>query len=244
MRTKSEIQSEKIERLAKLEKIISDSPLTRKIQEENEKESLRKRRGAVKKIEELEEERAVLLDTRYEIQGREALLQAKKDELKKYEIEVRQKEFEFMSESLSFDVQINKLKNQLADTCDPQIQKDIEFFERQLSELRKPGAIHYQNRGAERNIFTEKKQLRQETNEQAVLDALKYCQNAIKQINEMKFDAEYDSNKVEEMKKGIPDFREYSESEIELNLEKGPEQAFLARQLHNLHEKAARLLAS
>jgi len=244
MKTRHDIQEEKIAKLEKLERIISDSPLTRKIQEENDAEILKKRKGLVEKIEELEEERVILLDSGYIIEGMMAMHEAKRDELTKYEAEIRQKKAEFMSRNLSFDSQISKLKNQLADTCDPQIQEDIKFFEDKLTELRRPGVIHFQNKGAERNIFTEKKKLRQMTNEGAVLYALQYCQDAIKRINNMRFDAEYDSNKIEEMKKGIPDFRQYTESEVELNLERGPDQAFLARQLHNLHEKAARLLSA
>ena len=82
-------------------------------------------------------------------------------------------------------------------------------------DLRKPGRISVNRLGAERNVFREKIEVREESNIDAVNSALQYCMAAIKELERIKLAPVLDIEKLDQLKRGIPNIEVYAERAAE-----------------------------
>ena len=186
-------------------------------------ENLAKRREIPARIESLRnEEGAVLPDLQAVLEGKEAKQVAAKAALEGAAEEVRAAVVALRSKRLVFRGAIENCEAELIESADPRIDEAIQFFMGKMDWLRSPGRISSNRLSSERNIFTMTKTTHAESNVDAVRGALLYCQDAIKELGNMKLHPELDMAKIEEMKAGVPDIGIYTESTGEKPLPKPP----------------------
>ena len=85
------------------------------------------------------------------------------------------------------------------------------FLRDKLDYLRSPGRISNSKAGGERNIFTETVKLKEESNYPAIIKAINYCRACIDELEKMKMKPVLDLEKIEAIKKGIPDINVFTE---------------------------------
>jgi hypothetical protein len=76
--------------------------------------------------------------------------------------------------------------------------------------------------GAVKNLVSWRKTASMESNEAAVLGAMKYCQAAVAELEAMKLRPERDAARIAALKAGIPSTDVYAEAEAERPMEKAP----------------------
>lgn len=216
MASMKEATAKKEEKLAELLKEAEDSPIMKTLRAEKAVATLATRTEAAGKIEAAKKERDEVIPK---------LLADRDEKEKKYlaakvAMEAAGSEFQtarvaLSSGSQSFDNAICRQEQILIDSADPAINEAITFFKEKLDYLRSPGRISIDHAGGERNIFTEKVTLKVESNAGAINSALQYCMAAIKALEILKLSPSLDIQKIEEMKKGIPDIDIYTGSEGE-----------------------------
>jgi hypothetical protein len=94
---------------------------------------------------------------------------------------------------------------------DSGIDEALQFFRDKLDWLRKPGRVNRIGRHAERNIFTMRKTVKEETNLYAIHETLRYCQAAIKELEKMKLTPALDIKRIQAIKDAIPSIDVYQE---------------------------------
>ena len=99
----------------------------------------------------------------------------------------------------------------LYSTYDSRIDEALDFFRTKLDDLRKPGKVSTRAMGATRNLFTLTKEVRTESNYDAVLEAAAYCRDAVAQLELMKLIPEFPEAEIEALKEGIPSIDRYQE---------------------------------
>ena len=140
----------------------------------------------------------------------------------------------------------------LYETSDSKIDEAIQFFRDKLDWLRRPGRISSERGGIlERNIFSEKITSQVESNRDAVLDAMRYCQDAIQALEQSKLLPEIDIQRIEEMKSGIPGIDDFASIETSRKMPGSktpsweqliPSDGALDYQRDSLLKKASRIL--
>jgi hypothetical protein len=209
MRTQEKQEMEKME---ELRKIIEASPLTQKIKEEKAAEVLAKRQGAAGKIAKLRKEREETVPRLIaDIEAKEAVYLKAKAAQDAALSELRTAKAELSSEGYQFDTDIRQQETILFETADPRIDEAITFFRDKLDELRKPGRISSRGMTVKRNLFTEMKTLTTETNEGAVLGAIRYCMEAIKELEALKLSPEFNIDGIKKIKDEIPSLEVFEE---------------------------------
>jgi len=198
--------------MEKLLKTIEGHPLTKQIIAERAAETLARRKETAGKIEVLKKEREeVIPRLQSDIDAKEAKYLKAKAALDADLGELQKVKAALSSERNSFDTDIRNQEAILIESADPAIDAAITFFQDKLDWLRSPGRISRTAGGAERNIFTWKKTVKEESNAPAVRDALAYCQAAIKALEQMKLTPALDVEKIERMKTGVPSIDVYTE---------------------------------
>lgn len=114
-----------------------------------------------------------------------------------------------MRKKAGLESQIRLERNFLYDSYGSEIDETIEFFNERLDFLRSPGRISQGSIGSEQNLVSWTKQVLRESNLHAVLKALEYCQDAIRELEKMKLRPERDLQKIEKLKAGVPGIDEY-----------------------------------
>jgi len=201
------------EKMAALLKEAEDSPIIKTLRAERAAAILATRTDAAGKIEALRNEQAATIpklladrDAKEErFKRAKAALDAAGGEYQTARVAVS-------SRSQSFDHAIGRQEAILFESADPLIDAALLFFREKLDWLRTPGRISIDRRGAESNIFTEKITTTVESNRDAILSALRYCQDAVAELERMKLTPALDAEKIERMKAGIPDIGVFSES--------------------------------
>ena len=94
---------------------------------------------------------------------------------------------------------------------DPMIDEATLYFRGKLDFFRAPGRISRKAVGAVRNIFTEKKTVKQESNVEAIHAAMEYFRAAIKELEIMKLAPAVDAERIAALKTGIPKIDVYTE---------------------------------
>ena len=191
---------------------LEKHPLTAKLREDLAAKEMAERKDAAAKIEALEKAR----DNK--MPKLRAVLDEKENNLKKAQAALNNATGEFnaakynlTSEAHNYETAINDCAMVLIGSADPAINAAIVYFQNKLSWLRSPGRISRNAAGSEQNIFTKTKIVKEETNAPAVKSALIYCMAAIKDLETMKILPSPDLQKIEDMKKGIPDIAIYTE---------------------------------
>ena len=113
-------------------------------------------------------------------------------------------------EGNSFDADIRLQEKILYETFDPRIDEGIEFFQAKLDWLRSPGRISSRVLNVERNLITDTKTVTGESNADALLEAILYCQSSIKILEGLKLSPECHIEEIQELKDGIPSIDLYT----------------------------------
>ena len=103
------------------------------------------------------------------------------------------------------------IETQLFSTYDQRIDEAQSFFRDRLDDLRRPGKISTRPMGATRNLFTLTKEVRTESNYDAILEASAYCRDAIAKLESMKLLPEFPEAEIEALKQGVPSIDRYVE---------------------------------
>lgn len=124
----------------------------------------------------------------------------------------------------SLDWERSHAEAALLSNYDTTIDDAITFFRDRIESLMVKD-INTQTRTGETNVFTEKKEVFVFSNYSAIRDTLAYCRSAIDEIERMKLTPDLDADKIEALRKGIPDADELSENAGEKDMaskETGP----------------------
>jgi hypothetical protein len=194
----------KEERLAELLKKADDHPIMKKILAEEADKILEARLLAAAKLRALGEEAAAI------IPEREADLAAREAELAKYDEERKVILGKLLVTRTALAQERGRLDREraaaetiLLGNYDPKIDETILFFRDTHEALRVKG-INKQNREGE--VFVnEKKEMTTYTNAPAIKDALAYCRATTQELEKMKLTPALDLERIEKLKKGIPD---------------------------------------
>jgi hypothetical protein len=200
------------DKLSVLLKEAEDSPILKTLRAEKAAEVLAKRREAAGRIAVLRNEHAAIIPKLQEaLEATEAKYAAAKAALEGAAEEVRKAALALRTERLVSDNTYRNCEASLLQNYDPLIDETVIFFRDKMDDLRKPGRISTDRRGAERNIFTEIITTKVESNYDAINSALQYCRAAITTLEAWKLLPELDASKIEELKKGIPRNDVYAE---------------------------------
>jgi hypothetical protein len=175
-------------------------------------ETLATRRETAGRIEALRNEQAeVLPKLQADLEEKEAKFVAAKAALEGLASDCRAAALAVYSKRFAFDNTIRNCEASLLESADPAIDTAILFFKDKLDWLRTPGRISRNAVGAVRNIFTEKKTVKEESNVPAINSAMTYCRAAITELENMKLAPALDAEKIAELKAGIPKIDVYTE---------------------------------
>jgi len=200
------------EKAEKLLAELNDHPLTKKLREDKAAETLATRREVAGKIEVLRnEESAVLPKLQADLQEKEAVHAAAKTVLEGAAAKVQAAALALRLARLTFGTTIGSCEASLYESADPAIDTAILFFKDKLDWLRTPGRISRNAVGAVRNIFTEKKTVKEESNVPAINSAMTYCLAAITELENMKLAPAVDAERIAGLKAGIPKIDVYME---------------------------------
>ena len=231
-----------IERAEKLTAELEKSPILRKQREEEAAATLSKRTEAAGKIEVLKTE----MDAA--IPKLQAVLAVKEKNYLTSKVALDNATNEFNTaraalsrESQSFGSSISTQEQIMIESADPLIDEAITFFREKFDWLRQPRRISQNALEGKKNIFTETKTVTTESNADAVQEALQYCMAAIRALEGMKLIPSLDIQKIEELKKGIPDIGVYTEITVE-KPNKGINPSFLANMANEFDKKIEKLL--
>jgi hypothetical protein len=216
-----------VEKLEKKLQYFQGLPFMKRIQEEGEAAILERRQTAAAIIQQAKAEFDSLLPAlRTDIEKKDA--EAKQAQLALNAAvnachEARRK---LSAATSRWDSIKREQEEILFSNYDFRIDEAIGFFNEKLQWLRSPGRFSHGRAGAERNVYTDIKLVKEESNINAVRKALIYCQNAIQELEGLKLVPTLDTKKLEEMKRSIPDISVYEEFTGEKPLEKAANPVF------------------
>ena len=200
------------EKLTELLEKADGHPMMKAILAEEAAAILTKRTEAAGKIEVLTKERdEVIPKLQANLAAKESKYQKAKAALQTANEEFQTANHALWSENHNFDTAIRNHEAVLYESAFPEIDEGITFFNEKLDYLRSPGRISRIAGGSVNNILTCKKTVKEESNRDAVLSALAYCQAAIKKLEGMKLSPALDAEKIEQMKAGVPSIDVYTE---------------------------------
>ena len=200
------------EKAEKLLAELNEHPLTKKLRDDKAAETLATRREVAGRIEVLRnDECAVLPKLQADLQEKEAVYAAAKTVLEGAAVKFQAATLALRQARLTFDTAIRTCEAALLQNYDPMIDESLLFFRDKLDFLRTPGRISRNAIGAERNIFTEKKTVKQESNVPAINSAMAYCRAAITELENMKLAPAVDAEKIAALKAGVPKIDVYTE---------------------------------
>lgn len=200
------------EKLTELLKKADGHPMMKAILAEEAAAILAKRTEAAGKIEVLKKQREeVIPRLRADIEAKEGAYLKAKTALDADLGELQKVKAALSSENNNFDTEIRNYEAVLYETADPVIDEGIQFFRDKLDELRKPGKISSRGMKVEVNLRADTKTLTTETNADAILNAMKYCQAAIKGLEALKLSPEFRIEGIQELKDELPSIDVYQE---------------------------------
>jgi hypothetical protein len=175
------------EKAEKLLAELNEHPLTKKLRDDKAAGTLATRREVAGRIDALRnEESAVLPKLQADLEEKEAVHAAAKAVLEGAAVKVQTATLALRQARLTFGTSIGICEASLIESADPEIDAAILYFTEKLSWLRTPGRISRNAVGSERNIFTWKKTVREESNVPAINSAMTYCRAAIMELENMK----------------------------------------------------------
>lgn len=218
---KTEIEDR--EKLSVLLKEAEDSPIMKTLRAEKAAEVLVERQEAKGKIAALRnEESRTIPGLQSALDAAEAEYLAAKKAQERLVEGCREATLALRSERLMFDSEIRAAEAWLIETAPAEIDEAINFFAGKLTWLRAPGRIVRVGRATERNLFTWTRTVKDENNEAAVLAAIRYCRDAVAELERMKLSPALEAEKIGVLKAGMPQIDEYAERQASIPMERGP----------------------
>ena len=222
MNTKEKTEK-KEEKLTELLSQAESHPIMQKIKAEKSAAILATRLEAAGKIEGLRKEQAKAIPKlQNELKVKESTYLTAKARLQTVQDEFQAAKAVLASEVHRITHAISQQEGILFETSDPLLDDATTFFREKLAWLRSPGRISSNRLGGERNLFTEKVTLKAESNVDAINSALRFCMDAIKELEKMKLTPELDKVKIERLKDELPRIDIYRESTGEKPFPKPP----------------------
>jgi hypothetical protein len=213
--------AKKEEKLDALLKEAEDSPIVKKLREDKAVQTLATRRETAGRIEALKNEQAATIPKlRDALAAKKADHAAAKAALDGLAEDCRAATLALMTETQFFDTALRGCEASLLETADPAITEAITIFRDRLDFLRKPGRISRNAVGVERNIFTWKKSVKEESNVEAINSAMAYCRAALAELESMKLAPALDAERIAELKAAHPRIDRYTEYSVEKPMEK------------------------
>jgi hypothetical protein len=210
MKTWHEAELEEINKLRKEVEELKTSPLSQQIRMEKEVETLARRRETKAKIDALDDQLKALPSAEEAVAEFKAELSILQDREQSLKQKINEKVFALRSEKLQIENEQGRLKTILLETSDPLIGEAITFFlDRREILLHK--SIDRQTRAGERNIFTMMKKMITFSNAPSITSALKYCLDCLHTLEGMRLEPLLDIEKIETLKRGIPDVGQLTE---------------------------------
>ena len=206
-----EEQRAEMERMEKLAAKIERNPLTKRFREDEAVLILSKRQEAAGKLETLRKEQAeVIPKLREVVKDKEGKYLRLKVDLDAAQDEINLARVALSRENNSFDADIRNEEAILFESADRIIDETIAFFRDKHEALmrKKPNCDTYRG---ETNIFTMVKTLFSRSNVAAIQNALAYCLSAICELESMKLIPALDVDRIEALKRRIPDIDEMTE---------------------------------
>ena len=106
----------------------------------------------------------------------------------------------------------------LSETCAPAIDGAIQYFQERFYENNRGENVRLSSRQARVNPYNGRITTRTTSNMEAIVGVGEYCQNAMEELNKMKFEVDFDPDKIEKLKNGMPSINEYEEWESDSRL--------------------------
>lgn len=211
MKASERLQAD-IERLEKLRKTVEASPLTKQALEAEAAETLARRKAAAARLTEIEAEAAARIPALIDdLAGKEAEQREHEARGRTIHATAAAARQALSRARLDYDGDKRQATAELLNTYDPRIDEAEKHFNERLEWLRQPGRTSRTGHKSEFNIFRMAYKTKQESNREAVLTALKYCQDAIAELGKMKLEPDLDPARIEALKAGIPSIDVYSE---------------------------------
>ncbi|MDZ7699499.1 MAG: hypothetical protein U5R49_22030 [Deltaproteobacteria bacterium] len=185
-----------------------------KFREEEQAKTNKQREEAASRVAEFQKELESVVASEKE-SGLTKELEQAEAEKQRIKAELDQERVRVLVLKNSLQSRIQAEKDVLFNTCHPDIDSAIEFFAKELTQLRSEGRTSTQRVGGKRNLVTEKKATRVKTNRPALLEAISYCQSAVQTLTNMKLEPVFDPKQVEKIKSNIPDPSQYTQIEGE-----------------------------
>jgi hypothetical protein len=235
------IAMKSLEKIDEIVKKIENTNFFKQFRQEEQEETLKTRQAAADKITALEAERnEILPKLQTALAQKEKALKQAQNALEKATVDYNRAKSEKWGRSHQFDYRINEQRNRLIGTASPEIDEGIEFFKLKLDWLRQPFRISHRAEGSVLNLVTLGRKTSGSSNLSAINGAIEYCQDAIRKLNEMKFEPSLDAETIETLKNGIPSIDVYSE----ISGERAPKKLPVDNTVSNLVKKVGRLVGS
>jgi hypothetical protein len=187
-------------------------PLVEKIKEEKQEETLKKRKAVAKELRRIQDEMEVGFP---ELEATmESILRDFKEAEERVvslRTEASQVRMDLWRRKTDLDGRKSAQERILFESCDPRIDEAIEFFRNAEADLRRPGRITRRGGHSEKNLIAWTKEVSEESNIEAIHEAMAYCRDAIKKLLARKLVPEFDQEAVEAIKRSIPSTEVYVE---------------------------------
>jgi hypothetical protein len=206
MRINHEQEAKALELLKKLEA----SPAMQEIARQEAEKTLAARQQAAERLSAIEGQQAQELPKlRENFEVAEALAVKYWNLYKKASQEAGQAKLKLMQTGNALELQKNREADFLRKTASPEIDQAIEFFKEKERYLMQPERFSRQRvGGGPLNLVNLSQDFEVEDNGEAIRTALNYVRAAQKALGALKLEASFDPEKVEALKKAIPDHRE------------------------------------
>ena len=192
--------------------LLEDHPLTKKFRAERKEEILQARKEAADKIERLQKEAEAVLPGLQSKEDRAREAVATHDKARqKLEGDVARAAMARAEERLRIEHETRQAESVLYETSPPEIETAIQHF-RDLHELLLRKKPDHDTATVETNVFRMTKEMSFRTNAPSIGHALRYCIDAIAELQKMKLSPVLDADRIESLKKGIPDVNEMRET--------------------------------
>jgi hypothetical protein len=242
---KEEKTEKMLERLTKLESL----PSTKQALESEKAEILAKRKAAAAAIEAIEGDTGDLIRLERDLEVMAGHLKVMDERREGLQKALNEKKVALLQAKQDREGTVNQNQEILLSTYPEEIDQAIEFFRDKLADLRKPGRITNVKTGAAMNLISWKKSTGSESNEPAILEAMRYCQAAVAELEAMRLKPELDEVKIKNLKKSLPRADVYTAATGERPMPKEvdplqliPSDEAMDWSLNRLHEKIQKVL--
>lgn len=235
-----------IENLEKKLALIEQSPAVKVLLEEEAAKVLQLRREAAATVEKLDSEANGLLPA----------LRAKVDDelegLKQHDLKrknlvdsVNRAKFALLQEVNRFDLERAAAQRVLLGNYDVEIDRAVLFFRDKWAEIQEKEVSRAQRLDG-KNVFTMERRLTGFTNAPTLAAGARYCLEALKRLEEMKLEPEFDGEEIQALKDGLPNVEqchEYSFGQKYLDLPSGTIRATTVDgKIYDMLKRAERLI--